>query len=128
MNWAWDQQLSPTPKLILMALADAATMAFAGPAYRRWQESAVFRFALSGGSCKRLRRAGCCSPSNAIARMVPVLQTGIDCGWEGVTDCHRPLTVVTSPGFTPTSRTHPYRLLMSQEVCHAKAKDLLAGV
>ena len=24
MNWAWDQQLSPTPKLILMALADAA--------------------------------------------------------------------------------------------------------
>ena len=24
MNWAWQQQLSPTPKLILMALADAA--------------------------------------------------------------------------------------------------------
>ena len=24
MNWAWDQKLSPTPKLILMALADAA--------------------------------------------------------------------------------------------------------
>ncbi len=24
MNWAWQQKLSPTPKLILMALADAA--------------------------------------------------------------------------------------------------------
>jgi response regulator of citrate/malate metabolism len=24
MNWAWDQKLSPTPKLILMALVDAA--------------------------------------------------------------------------------------------------------
>jgi hypothetical protein len=24
MNWAWEQQLSPTPKLILMALSDAA--------------------------------------------------------------------------------------------------------
>lgn len=24
MNWAWQQNLSPTPKLVLMALADAA--------------------------------------------------------------------------------------------------------
>jgi len=24
MNWAWSQELAPTPKLILMALADAA--------------------------------------------------------------------------------------------------------
>lgn len=36
MNWAWDQTLTPTAKLILMALADAADdVGVCGPSLRR---------------------------------------------------------------------------------------------
>ena len=48
--------------------------------------------------------------------------------YKGNTQTKIALKLLLLTGSTPTSRTRPYRLLMSQEVCHAKAKDILTGV
>ena len=95
MNWAWQQRLPPTPKLILMALADAAN------------DAGVCWPSIPTVASK------CCVSIRTVRRVMKMLgerrlmlsepryrkdgSTGTGCNWKGVTDCHRPLTLVTPP-------------------------------
>ena len=96
MNWAWQQKLSPTPKLILMALCDAAndygvcwpsvsTVAtkccVSVRTVRRVMQKLVERGLLL--SEQRYRKDGSCSSNRYRLQL------------EGGDNCHRPLTLAT---------------------------------
>jgi len=98
MNWAWHQALKPVPKLVLMALADAAddegicwpsvaTLASkVGVSTRTVRR--VMQELISGkllAAEQRYRSDGSCSSNR------------YPYSWQGVTNCHRPLTPVTPP-------------------------------
>jgi hypothetical protein len=98
MNWAWRQQLPSTPKLVLMALADAAddegicwpsvaTIAVKAcvstRTVQRVIQTLIKRQMLSVE--QRYRSNGSCSSN------------GYRLSLGGVTNCHRPLTGVTVP-------------------------------
>ena len=96
MNWAWHQDLKPVPKLVLMALADAAD-----DQGTCWPSVATIANKV-GVSTRTVRRVMQALTSCELLTAEPRYRGDGSCSsnryrlsLEGVTICHRPLTVET---------------------------------
>ena len=64
MNWAWHQKLKPVPKLVLMALADAATLTSGSCWHQLWT-----------GRWRRSATCPICEPCAGLYRALVIART-----------------------------------------------------